>query len=104
MKHWRALLLLIALAASGAVDAKKKQANKPKNILLILADDLGTQSLNRFESSQFSIDSTGKSSCPQIGWSDVGYADNQVLTPNIDELARTGVILNQTYAYALCTP
>ena len=35
------LLLVIAVLTSGSVEAKKKKANKYKNILLIVADDLG---------------------------------------------------------------
>ena len=42
MKYKLAFLLLIAFVASGLVDGKKKQDKKYKNILLILADDLGT--------------------------------------------------------------
>ena len=48
------------------------------NILFILADDLG--------------------------WFDVGYHNPKILTPNIDELAKSGVILNSYYVQSLCTP
>merc|ERR1712137_56534 len=51
--------------------------DKP-NIIVILADDLG------FE--------------------DIGYTNPDVLTPNIDELARDGVILQRNYVQQVCTP
>lgn len=51
--------------------------SKP-NILIILPDDLG--------------------------WADVGYHGSDVKTPNIDKLARTGIILNQHYVMPTCTP
>ncbi len=38
------------------------------------------------------------------GWSDVGYYDSTISTPNIDSLAKNGVMLNNTYAYNTCTP
>ncbi len=53
-------------------------SSKFKNIVLILADDLG--------------------------WSDLGYANGEAITPNIDKLAREGIILDKFYTYALCTP
>lgn len=49
-----------------------------KNVILIVADDLG--------------------------WSDVGYYDSSISTPNIDSLATTGVVLDNAYAYSTCTP
>ncbi len=60
-----------------------KTSNKFKNIVLIVADDLG--------------------------WSDIGYASDideklKPSTPNIDRLASNGIILNNFYTYALCTP
>ena len=51
--------------------------DKP-NIIVILADDLG------FE--------------------DIGYTNPDVLTPNIDDLARNGVILERNYVQQVCTP
>jgi hypothetical protein len=51
----------------------------PPHILLILADDLG--------------------------WSDVGYQNiTAIQTPNIDKLASEGVILDNYYVQAVCTP
>ena len=48
------------------------------NILLIVADD--------------------------AGWRDVGYHDSEIKTPTIDNLAETGVELNQFYVYPTCSP
>ncbi|ESO99974.1 hypothetical protein LOTGIDRAFT_112980 [Lottia gigantea] len=52
--------------------------SKPPNIVFIVADDLG--------------------------WNDVGYHNPEIKTPNIDKLAREGVILNQSYVQPLCSP
>ena len=51
---------------------------KPPHILFLLADDLG--------------------------WSDVGFHDSVIKTPNIDKLASEGVILDNYYVLPLCTP
>jgi arylsulfatase A-like enzyme len=39
-----------------------------------------------------------------LGWADIGYHGSQVRTPNLDKLAKTGVIFNQHYSMATCTP
>ena len=52
--------------------------SKLPNILFILADD--------------------------VGWYDVGYHNPKIQTPNIDELAKTGVMLDSYYVQPLCTP
>jgi arylsulfatase B len=53
-----------------------------------------------------------KSSKPNIvlfvaddaGWRDVSYHGSEIKTPNIDELAKNGVELNQFYVYPTCSP
>ncbi|KAL4235780.1 hypothetical protein ACF0H5_004171 [Mactra antiquata] len=50
----------------------------PRNIIFIAADDLG--------------------------WNDVGFHNEDMITPNIDKLAKLGVILNSSYVQPVCTP
>ena len=69
------LCILVALSLSVAV---ANRANKPPHILLVVADDLG--------------------------WSDVGFHGSKIQTPNIDQLASEGVILDNYYVMPICTP
>ena len=39
-----------------------------------------------------------------LGWNDVGFHNSDMITPNIDKLAKTGVILNSSYVQPVCTP
>ncbi len=39
-----------------------------------------------------------------IGWADVGYHGSDVRTPNIDKLAKTGIMFQQHYVMPTCTP
>ena len=48
------------------------------NVIVILADDLG--------------------------WNDVGYHGSEIRTPNLDDLAETGVTLHQFHSQPTCTP
>jgi arylsulfatase A-like enzyme len=50
----------------------------PMNVIFIVADDLG--------------------------WNDIGYRNKDLTTPNLDRLAREGVILNQSYVQSTCSP
>ncbi len=54
------------------------QSQKKPNIIILLADDLG--------------------------WGDVGYHGSDIRTPNIDQLAKEGVILNRFYTASICSP
>lgn len=53
-------------------------AAQPPNILYIVADDLG--------------------------WADVGFHGSDIATKSLDELAQTGVTLDQFYVQPMCTP
>jgi arylsulfatase A-like enzyme len=55
-----------------------KPSGTTPNIIFILADDLG--------------------------WKDVGFHGSDIKTPNIDQLAETGLKLEQLYAQPMCTP
>ncbi|MEI8380078.1 MAG: sulfatase [Planctomycetota bacterium] len=76
----RELLLAFALVGLIGNSAFSADAKRPPNIILILMDDMG--------------------------WRDVGFMGNRfVETPNIDRLAKKGLIFSQAYASAPnCAP
>ena len=39
-----------------------------------------------------------------LGWNDVGYHGSEIRTPNIDRLAKEGVVLDRYYAFPVCSP
>lgn len=38
------------------------------------------------------------------GWNDVGWHNPDIKTPNLDRMARGGVIFNSSYMQPLCSP
>jgi arylsulfatase B len=69
-------LTVLLLTHSQNIAAQVRE--RPPNILILLADD--------------------------VGWNDVGYHGSEIKTPNVDRLAREGVELHHFYAYATCSP
>ncbi|XP_059170480.1 arylsulfatase I-like [Physella acuta] len=39
-----------------------------------------------------------------FGYNDIGYNNPEIISPNLDQLANTGIKLNQSYVQPLCTP
>lgn len=56
----------------------ESQTSRKPNIIIILADDLG--------------------------WGDVGFNGSDIKTPNLDKLAKEGVILSHYYTTPICSP
>ena len=77
LKVQLSLAMLFCFLVSYGQKSQKKLTEKP-NIILIIADD--------------------------AGWNDVGYNGSEIQTPNIDRLAKNGVVLNRFYANPTCSP
>jgi len=71
-------LLALSAALLSETSALAVENSAPPNIVYILADDLG--------------------------WKDVGFHGSDIRTPNIDELAKTGVEFKEFYVQPMCTP
>ncbi|XP_025084343.1 LOW QUALITY PROTEIN: arylsulfatase B-like [Pomacea canaliculata] len=39
-----------------------------------------------------------------LGWNDIGFNNPDIISPNVDRLAREGLILRQSYVQPLCSP
>ncbi len=39
-----------------------------------------------------------------MGFGDVGYNGSEIATPNLDQMARNGMILDRNYVYPICSP
>jgi len=77
-RRGQVLQLVAWLASIFLATAAAAEAPSRPNVVLILADDLG--------------------------WNDVGYHGSEIRTPNIDALAKEGVLLDRFYAFPTCTP
>ena len=75
---WKPLFAFLFLAAVAASKHAWGQKAQRPNIIIILADDLG--------------------------WGDVGFHGSDIKTPNIDGLAKEGVVLNHYYTAPVCSP
>jgi arylsulfatase A-like enzyme len=71
-------LLFLAVGFIILPPASARQEAQPPNIVYVIADDLG--------------------------WKDVGFRGSDIRTPNLDKLAKGGVIFEQFYAQPMCTP
>ncbi|KAL8587302.1 hypothetical protein ACOMHN_045549 [Nucella lapillus] len=40
----------------------------------------------------------------QLGWNDIGFHNPDILSPNVDKLAKKGVIFDQAYVQSSCSP
>lgn len=78
-KLFWAIVFVLFLSVAHADDDDDDETAFPPNILIFLVDDLG--------------------------WNDVSYhGSQQIPTPNIDALARGGVVLTRHYAQSVCSP
>jgi arylsulfatase A-like enzyme len=78
--HARSCIIVCTILFALGLGPGARGAEKPPrpNILIIVADDLG--------------------------WKDVGYHDSDIQTPNLDQLAKTGVRLEAHYVFPVCSP
>ncbi len=77
----RSTILAVAVVAAclGSMSAAAERGSPPRpNIVYIVADDLGHK--------------------------DTGFHGSDIMTPNLDKLARTGAVLERFYAQPMCTP
>lgn len=71
-------LCIFVLFYLTVLNALVASASPQPNILFVLVDDLG--------------------------WSDVGFHGSKIKTPNVDKLAREGVVLESYYVQPICSP
>jgi arylsulfatase A-like enzyme len=81
--HLLGRALAVFLAATALISAARGAQLSPKNILLVIADDVGTDALSLFNTN------AGAELAP---------------TPNINALAQQGVVFRNAYAYPSCSP
>ncbi|HUY92258.1 MAG TPA: sulfatase-like hydrolase/transferase [Pirellulales bacterium] len=72
------MAMISATLAADRSQAAEAENQRPPNILILIADDLG--------------------------WNDIGYHGSQIRTPQFDRLAQGGVKLERHYVYPTCSP
>ena len=78
-KQWILLTTVIVLVGCAPADEiEAPEAQRPPNVVLIVADDLG--------------------------WRDVSFNGGDIATPNVDRIAAEGVKLDRFYVAPICSP
>ena len=80
-KRWFLLVAILLLGCAPGQEGdevEEPQAQRPPNVVLIVADDLG--------------------------WRDVSFNGGDIATPNIDRIAAEGVKLDRFYVAPICSP
>ena len=72
------VLAIIYLFMTSCKEKRKQLIPEKPNILFILIDDMG--------------------------WGDIGYNSDDILSPNLDNLAAEGLVFDQHYVHPECTP
>jgi arylsulfatase A len=85
----RAFLILLATCASLNAAPRQVTGTKP-NIIFILADDLGAEALGCYGGAKFTTQK--------------GELLGAVKTPNLDALAKSGVLFEHMFATPVCSP
>lgn len=78
MQHRGILAFLILVICLLNESCSQPDKNQTPNVIVIISDDQG--------------------------WADIGYNNDAVYTPNLDRLARNGIIFRQHYSMPQCTP
>ena len=85
-------------------------ASAPPNILLIVADDLGKIKVNTLfyilalKVDHFLVIEIIILTCINSGYNDVSWHNPDIISPNLEKLAKNGVILENHYVQPICTP
>ena len=77
-KQWILLTVIVLVGCASGEEVGAPQAERPPNVVLIVADDLG--------------------------WRDVSFNGGDIATPNIDRIAAEGVKLDRFYVAPICSP
>ena len=89
------------------------KASSPPNIILIVADDLG-KFTNLIELYIYTCvispnleklqNVSASHLCFGLGYNDISWHNPDIISPNLEKLAKNGVILESHYVQSICTP
>ena len=99
----RAWFLFFVTITFGSVSTNSVHQDKPRHILFILPDDIGT-AVYPSQYQTIVINCAHPLVRHDTGFNDVGYHNDAMHTPTIDRLAQQGIRLESYYTQSMCSP